>query len=331
MKKILIVKLGAIGDVILAMPLLSTFKDCEITWIVGPQAAPLVRATREISHVLEIPNPLKNKARSLLTAWRSLFGKSYDLIINAHADPRYRLLTLFCRGEKRVSLNRHFGNRIPIPGRYHADEYLRLIGEKDPKWPKLTLPPAPDLPTSFITLFPGGITSDERKLRTWPLENYVKLADRLIQTSYEVALIGGKEDRHLSSSFAHLRVHDHIGKTALLETISLLEKSSLLISHDGGPLHMAKLARCKVLGLFGPTNPREFMSRDDVFLWGGEKLACAPCYDGKYFSACKNPLCMKTLTVDTVLTCLEKYLSSSSFVPLASTEKSTTASCFSTK
>jgi len=279
-----------------------------MTWIVGKASAPLVKATKLVDYVIEIAEKdllegnFSRKAVTILSVWRELFGRSYDLIITAHADPRYRLLSAVCYGKKRRMLNRFFSRRHPVPGRFHAYEYLRLFATRDLHWPKLELPQSA-LPEKSIALFPGGEVdpNDGRSLRRWDVQNYVTLAEKFLEREIPVLLIGGPQDAPLKEAFSHLHVIDQIGNTSLLETLSLLKECSLLIAHDSGPLHLAKLVGCKSIGLFGPTNPREFSGPEDIFIWKGDSLPCSPCYDGKTFAPCKNPICMKSISVEEVL------------------------------
>ena len=104
-------------------------------------------------------------------------------------------------------------------------------------------------------------------------------------------------------AFKGLPVRDLIGSLELPETLRLLARASLVISHDTGPVHLARLVRAPILALFGPTAPRQMLGDPEgvTVLWGGAALACRPCYDGRDFAACANNLCMQEITVERVL------------------------------
>ncbi len=59
--------------------------------------------------------------------------------------------------------------------------------------------------------------------------------------------------------------------------------------------------------LFGPTMPSQFLVPDErtVVLWGGEQLACRPCYDGRDFARCADNICISSIPVARVLEAVE--------------------------
>ncbi len=116
MKNTLIIKIGAIGDVVMALPMI---KACggRVTCVCGKIVRPLIKA----DEVIEVDEKklLKGNIWELFKIWRKLGFRKFDLIIIAHKDWRYRLIPLFIRGEKRVFK--------PKPGQYHAQAYLAML------------------------------------------------------------------------------------------------------------------------------------------------------------------------------------------------------------
>lgn len=68
-------------------------------------------------------------------------------------------------------------------------------------------------------------------------------------------------------------------------------------------MHLAIASGAKVLALFGPTIPSEKVPVDEKVrvLWGGEHLDCRPCYDGRNYADCDDNQCLKSITVERVL------------------------------
>lgn len=305
MRKILIIKLGAIGDVALALPLLSSFKEDEITWIVGEESAPLLRCTKEVHKLITVHfqdllyGSLLKKLRQIFKIWKAIGFKYFDIVITAHKDPRYRLLSLFSFRKKHL----FFGKKdvFPLGDLFHSRAYLNLAQKPLSPiiFPKLHLPPSPLISQkSLIILNPGGDGKHFGKaLRIWPLTHYIELASLLLQnTSYEIALVGLKEHEWMSSYFSHLNVRSFIGETNLETLLSLLQKAYGLITHDGGTLHLGRAAGCRICGLFGPTSPLHFGLESNKELFLNSKISCSPCYRGKTFPKCPHQACMKTLT-----------------------------------
>jgi heptosyltransferase-2 len=155
-----------------------------------------------------------------------------------------------------------------------------------------------------IALAPGGAKNLLRDdaLRRWPLENYVLLAGRLIEEGFQVLITGSNTDSWVSESFKSAPVTDLVGFTSITDLVAVYRQCHLVVTHDSGPLHLAIASGTSTLALFGPTIPMEKVpnNKKTRVLWGGENLACRPCYDGKNYADCKNNQCMKDLSVEKV-------------------------------
>jgi len=182
-----------------------------------------------------------------------------------------------------------------------------------PLFPSLTFPQTPySSPLPIVALAPGGaknILADDA-LRRWPIESYASLAKKLSALPIQLVLTGGASDEWIRKYFADIPHVDLIGKLDLLQLASLFKECRLLITHDSGPLHLSKLAACPAIGLFGPTMPAEKVGANEKIkvLWGGERLACRPCYDGKTYAPCKNNLCLASISPEKVFEEAERIL-----------------------
>lgn len=324
--KFLIVKISAIGDVVMALGMSTyireKYPEAAITWICGEIVAPLLKATNAADQLITVNEPrlfagnLIIKITELLKIWSQIFLHKFDVLCIGHADFRYHLLVLPAIAKIKRNF-RHYPHPFPIPGRYHANEYLRLVTGKDciltpAKLPKLTL----DLPTYLfnllpqnsrpaIALVPGGAKNllHEDKVRRWSIENYVQLSQKLLAQGYNVIITGGISDLKLSTHFSHLNVINVIGKTTLLELIALYQHCYVIVTHDTGTLHLAKLTNTHIIALFGPTMPFEKIDVSDPnthFLWNGQTLPCCPCYDGENYANCENNQCLQQIKVEAI-------------------------------
>jgi len=324
-KSALIIKLAAIGDIVMALPMIEALHrqnpEVRISWVCGRTVAPLLEKLNLIDEIIVIDDQ-KLLAGSLLCRlweltkiWIRLFGRRFDLVVTGHADSRYRLLSLTTLASQRTSFQHGNKHSHPVPGRHHSDEYVRLIDEGQRSDHQKVKLPAVDwelsseiqkyLPaektTALVALAVGGAKNvlHEDAIRRWPLERYVSLAGKLIDNQVAVILTGGPGDEWIITSFADLKVIDLVGKTSLVELVALYRKCDAVITHDSGPMHLAGLAGAPLVALFGPTNPYEKVPRNGLheILWGGEDLACRPCYDGKGYDNCQDNLCMKQISV----------------------------------
>jgi heptosyltransferase-2 len=163
-----------------------------------------------------------------------------------------------------------------------------------------------------VALVPGGASNMLRQqtLRRWPVELYAQLARELTLKGMEVVLIGGPEDGWVRPAFEGQEVLDRVGILSLPEVIAAFDTCDLVISHDTGPMHMAGVSGAHLLALFGPTDPSSFLPRRNGVraIWGGQDLACRPCYDGSDFPACPHNGCMRAIPVSFVLRQAEEMI-----------------------
>jgi heptosyltransferase-2 len=336
MKRALIVKLGAIGDVIMAVPAVFALhqQGYSIDWIAGPAVAPLLRCYSWIRVIQADDKAVLGgspaaRIKAVMDVWRAVGLGRYDLLATLYYDLRWRVFTLPVRAARRLTLSSTDRDRRILPTRSHADEFARiLLNLKDtcrenslrPLRPD-RLPPSPvaDPKARRVAMVPAGASNMVRQqtLRRWPADRYVSLAAALLARGDEVVLLGGPDDVWIRTHFevlpSHPRLIDCIGATSLPEFISLADSCSLVLSHDTGPLHLAGLSLAPVLALFGPTDPGSFLPRRAGVrvLWGGEGLACRPCYDGRDFAPCDSNGCMRDITVEAVLNTIDEMLASS--------------------
>lgn len=158
----------------------------------------------------------------------------------------------------------------------------------------------------FVVIHPGA----NWDLKRWPRENFTLLIERLIKDLHlQVVISGGKDDISLvegmTRSIRDPSVAVLTGKTTLKELMALMQKSFLVISSDSGPLHIASGVGAKVIGIFGPTDPKITASRgwghsiilkEDV---GCNRRAC-------YFLNCPDNVCMRAVTVERVYDAIRK-------------------------
>jgi heptosyltransferase-2 len=320
--RILILKFGAIGDVIMAIPAAHQLhlQGTQIDWVCGAAVLPVLQLYPWI-------NPILIDDRALITGsapaklavigklWRTLLGRTYDLIATLYYDARYRVLTLPIRARRKLLLSHTDRALRLLPGRHHTDEFARiLLGWPDEHRPLPLAPVAPpSLPQSplprtakaRVILAPAGAKNmlADDILRRWQPEHYVALTRLLLKQGVEVVLIGGPGDAWIQPHFAELAVTDLIGKLALPHTLALLDAADVLVTHDTGPLHLAGITRVGIVTLFGPTDPHGRLPQrpGTLALWGGEGFACRPCYDSHTFAPCPANDCMAQITPAMVL------------------------------
>jgi heptosyltransferase-2 len=325
-ERVLFVKLHALGDVVMAStaPAALRVRDpaCHLTWMCAAGLAELVRLFPDVDAVIPVDagallrGGATARVRAMAGAWRPIAGRRFDRVLIGHRDARYAALAWPARGARRTMRSDAAERPLPVPGRWFGDEYARLaLGGSDEgpvtrAWAladvrgrlpdgRALVPEAAGRP--IAALVPGGARNALRDTpqRRWPVERYAALARRLHARGYAVVLVGDADDRRVLPAFADVGVLDRLGGLPVVQSTAVLAASDVVVSHDTGPMHLARLARAPLVALFGPTSPHDFAPADarTRVLWGGARLACRPCYDGREVAPCRNNLCMQELSV----------------------------------
>jgi heptosyltransferase-2 len=316
-RKILIIKIGDLGDVALALSLVKAFEQDQISWICGSKSLSLLESIEKISSIFTVNEEallkgnVLEKAYALLKIWKHFFLKHFDIIITAHKDPRYKLISLFCFTKKHYFFQKTAS--FPLGNTFHGQAYLDLVKASCPleypllKLSKVSIDTLAYIKKPWIVLNVYGNPKNNKDLRYWDIHSYVELA-KLLSEKNTVILIGDTYALKYSHLFHCLEnIIDLIDKTNLAELLALLQKSYCIITHDSGPLHLARVARCCIAALFGPTDPQAFSLRSDKEIYFYSHTPCSPCYDGKKFPSCQENKCLKTISAKLVYASLKKH------------------------
>lgn len=158
------------------------------------------------------------------------------------------------------------------------------------------------------TILLNANASDLLPLRKWDGENYVRLANRLLQTFADaaVAFTGAPvEAPAIEALVARVnspRCVSLAGRTTLRQLLAIYERADVLVTNDSGPAHFASMTPVDVVALFGPETPALFSALGPRShpIWLG--LACSPCVNAfnNRQTACRDNQCMKRIGVDEV-------------------------------
>jgi 3-deoxy-D-manno-octulosonic-acid transferase len=179
------------------------------------------------------------------------------------------------------------------------------------------------LPNEMITFAnnffaSNGITANEpiialNPATTWPSKNwsaeyYATLA-KALQSHGRLLLCGGPADQRLAERIMHqsgVPVINAVGQTNLLQLAALLSRSSVLVTGDTGPLHMAIALDVPTVSLFGPTDPRKFGPLTPGHIVLQEQFNCQPCHKKRCPLSHLN--CLQSLSPDRVITAVRTLL-----------------------
>jgi len=327
--KILILKPSSLGDVIHTIPVLRLLKSSlpksQIYWWLDIGLVPLLEKDPDLDGIIPFPRKrwrsltyLPEMARSV----RSMREQHFDWAIDLQGLARSALFgwlsdsgILYGLDNPREGAREGargfydlFAPRAP-EGTHAVDRYLSILPllkipiHHDFCW----IPPRPDVaeklhqkwPTgdyTWIMLMPGARWDNKR----WPAESFAAVVKQLSKYLHlRFAILGGKEDQPLGQIIARDnpgRCLDLTGQTSLPEMVEWIRLSSLAITNDTGPMHVAAALNKPVVAIFGPTDPRStgpYGQPQNVLQQTG--LGCVPCL--KSVCRCSDPLsCLRSIT-----------------------------------
>lgn len=152
-------------------------------------------------------------------------------------------------------------------------------------------------------------------IKCWDYAGYACLCDMLAQRyNAKIMLLGDERDAVVCDKMIGLMRHKALnfsGKTGIRQFAALLSKSGLVISNDGGPLHIASAVGAKTLSIFGPVDERVYgpypPGPEHIVI--KKDIPCRPCYRNFKMPPCSNDLeCIKSITPDEVFQAAEQLL-----------------------
>lgn len=317
--KILIIKLGAIGDVIRTTPLLTRLieihQEAEIYWITHtPEMLPKevdhklkynftnVQILQAIEFDLSINLDKDWESCALLNSIYATEVRGYCLMegktspVDSSAYEKY--LTGIMDEVSKLNQKHYMQEIFEIcdVGEFKEEPYLLSNGEKGKHNWNI------DRSKTVIGLNTG--CSARWSSRLWPTENWVQLAKALKFIGYEVVILGGEQEADINTEISLLSATKYFGVNGLNVFIDLVDNCDLVVSQITMAVHIALGLKKKVVVMNNIFNPSEF------HLYGLGKLieptTGCDCY---YLSECKRDRhCMKDITVDMILGGIQEVL-----------------------
>jgi len=156
----------------------------------------------------------------------------------------------------------------------------------------------------IIGLHPGA----QKTYKQWPLRNFIETGNRLMKDlGCRIVVTGDSKEKILCEELAS-KVTGAVsvaGRTSLRETAAIIERMSLFITNDTGPMHIAFALGTPTVALFCPTDPElcgPYHAKNAVVI--KKPVICTPC-TGKN---CSTPVCMEQITVEEVINAAESLI-----------------------
>lgn len=144
-------------------------------------------------------------------------------------------------------------------------------------------------------------------MRRLPLDDYARLAGRLLEDPDVYVLVTGVAEEKTDAAFicgrvGSPRILDLTGRTTMMELLHLFNLAQVLITNDSGPAHFACLTGVHIVVFFGPEIPdryRPLADSVDVIYSG---YSCSPCVSpyNQRLTPCNDNLCLQNIDIDAV-------------------------------
>ena len=320
-RKILIIKPSAFGDIVHTLPVLNAlhgrFPHAQIDWVVGHGLHTFLEGHAMIHRLWVIKKDEWKKLRRLnetLTEIRELTAglraEKYDVALDLSGLLRSGLIAFVSGAAIRLGFEESdegsplfYTHKIKGDMGIHAvDRYLKLAAVLGCELGTVDYPFAPynsstevcqKIPERYALLSPSA----GKPANQWPAERFGALAAMLPMPS---VVISSAADAHIADtvvSHSKGKAISIAGQTSLKSLISVVGGATCLITNDTGPMHVAAALNIPVFALFGPANPIRTGPYGVGHTVIQKQLDCSPCYAWK---PCSHWRCMRELSVDDV-------------------------------
>jgi lipopolysaccharide heptosyltransferase I len=289
--RVLIVRLGAFGDIIHTLPLMADLcaAGMRVDWVLEDRWAPILRGSAALGTIHEVPRKsLRGKGSGFCTRWlawrrltRQLRACDYQVVIDAQGLAKSALVAAGAGARLRVGHGRAAARefswlvsdrRSPTCVEHVIDRQralaLPLLGARHPRGPwRFPLPAWPaerawalswigrhDLPTSG----PGRAwmlnVGAGWPTKVWPLRRQIEFARLLSRRRQPLVLLWGSHAEHdLAEEIISEAGYGLLAPpTTIPQLAGLIAAAQLVVSGDTGPLHLSLALGTPAVGLFGP-------------------------------------------------------------------------------
>jgi heptosyltransferase-2 len=321
-RRILIIKLWALGESILTLPLIRAIKKkypgTHIDVLVLKRSQEVYTGNKDIADI---------KRANPLTILKNL--RKYDIVIDCEPYLNASAVLAWLLGKRRIGFSHSarallYTDRIPFDDQKH--EMLAFMDLAKPlgiiELPERLVPVATSRQDekkvnalfnefglkkndAIVCINPGAAESS--KGRMWPAENFAKVADALVKEFLvKIVLTGAKSERADAEAVMnrmHYNAINAAGETSVKELAAFLKRCALVISNDTGPMHLAAAMGSSTLGLFCPNTPVRFApyGPGNEFIY--KPVLPKPCINVHKGQVpdCRNHKHMSLITVEDVL------------------------------
>jgi heptosyltransferase-1 len=258
-----VVRLGAMGDIVHALPAAAALKHAypgwQVTWVVETRWAPLLEGNTLIDRVVLLD---RGTAAGLARAWRELRDGRFDFAVDFQGLLKSALVASVARTERIYGFDRSlareplaamfYSDKVPARSVHRVDRNLELAAAAggSTELHSFPLPPGRaegELPAGAFVL---ASPLSGWRAKQWPLDYYARLAERL---HVPLVLNGPPAAREALAGVAGTVLH----LSSIEGLIHATRRAAAVVGVDSGPLHLAAALGRPGVAIYGPTDPAQ--------------------------------------------------------------------------
>ena len=310
-KKVLIIRLSSMGDVIFNLPLANVLKKAGyyVAWVVGEKGVDIVKNNSAVDETIFVPLKLWKgqnffkKIRERYKIVKYIRSQNFDIAIDTQGLLKSGFWCLISGAKRRITswAAREFsalvGNEI-IPSivndnNTHATiNYLKFAKHLGVNHEEIeaSLPPL----TQEIKDKIDGLLKDVDKSKPlvaiapattwvpkhWNKDHWKDLIS-LLENDYTLVFTGTNSDKELIEYISEKKHLSIAGQTSVLELGEFFSRCDLVISLDSGSTHLAWASKNpKIISIFCCTPPKRYapLGGEDKYIALSGALSCQPCH-----------------------------------------------------
>lgn len=327
MKKIsraLFINFGGIGDEILFLPTLKSFKtkypEAHITLALEPRSKTIKNLSSLIDDVLLIDVKSKNKYFELIKLiFKARIGK-YDIVFSSGGNKLISILLFLTGIKQRYGFDTGKLSQLLltkscplIKNRYASEMYHALvqpITNDFAQIPEIKIDEAIEIEPNSVVIHPGvsKMSVSKNMVKTYSPEKWTDLIKQLLNKGKKVYLAGGPDDKdYIQAITANFDENtnnfiNYYGKTKnIMDLAKLIASKEALVCCDSAPMHIGIGVNTKVLAIFGPTDEKKLIPQNEKFIAiKNASCSCRPCLWDKRNTTCSALTCLE-IPIDEIL------------------------------
>jgi len=322
-RNILVIKLGALGDVMLSMPQLARILEAHSADRI------MLLTAHEYSDLftgfpcLEVVAFRRRGFVEMLRVLYWLIGHHFDIVYDLQGSLRSRVMTLVTQARLRAGITSGLAyTHTPAHGstpRYAFDRFNAVLTAAglDAALPEPCLPATAEaeqavsdwlqqhrLEQKRLVLMHAG-SSRRWPAKRWPEAGFLALAQALEQCGLTVVWVGGEDERDVNRCLAKVVGVDATAAFSYAELAALGRHAVFAVTNDSGPMHVLAASRLPVYAFFGPTDWQRSHALGQESRVLVNPVPCSPCH----LPVCppeRQHICLQGITSGEVLERLQR-------------------------